>query len=137
MAFDSTEAATRAIDDMHMKIYEGSTVYVHYAVPLSMYKQLDVPPSRLLFIGNLPFDITDTALYDMFRDIDNLIDVRVAIDRRTGQLRGYAHAEFLDVESAKKAREILSLKAPHGKKLHVTFSVKRSSVGGGKSYEPR
>ena len=119
-----------------MKIWEGRTVYVHYAVPLSMYKRLDVPPSRLLFIGNLAFDLTDQTLHDLFRDIENLIDVRIAIDRRTGELRGFAHAEFLDVESAQVAREILSKRAPQGRKLHVNFSVKRSNISGKDSKEP-
>jgi nucleolin len=50
------------------------------------------------------------------------MDVRVAIDRRTGQPRGFAHADFIDVASATKAREVLKEKTIYGRQLRVDFS---------------
>lgn len=75
--------------------------------------------------------MTDRDLYDLFRDVENVIDIRIAVDRRTGQLRGFAHAEFLDIYSAEVAYEILSRKAPYGRKLHIEYSQKRTKRGGG------
>lgn len=63
-----------------------------------------------------------THLPDLFRQIRNVLDVRVAIDRRSGQPRGFAHADFIDVESAERAKEILEQKVIYGRNLRVDFS---------------
>jgi nucleolin len=81
------------------------------------------PPSKTLFIGNLAFEMSDADLNKLFRDIRNVIDVRVAIDRRTGQPRGFAHADFVDVESAMKGRDALVDKEVYGRKLRVDYSA--------------
>jgi RNA recognition motif-containing protein len=80
------------------------------------------PPAKTLFIGNMSFEMSDKDLNDLFRDIRNVMDVRVAIDRRTGQPRGFAHADFIDVASATKAREVLKEKVIYGRQLRVDFS---------------
>lgn len=79
-------------------------------------------PSKTLFIGNMSFEMSDKDLNDLFRDIRNVMDVRVAIDRRTGQPRGFAHADFVDVASATRAKEALVDKVIYGRKLRVDYS---------------
>ncbi|KAK3495717.1 hypothetical protein B0T13DRAFT_489372 [Neurospora crassa] len=64
-------------------------------------------PSACLFIGNIPYETTDAELNNIFVGIDGLKDVRVAVDRATGWPRGFAHADFVDVEAAVKALEKL------------------------------
>ena len=56
-----------------------------------------------------------------------MLDVRVAIDRRSGQPRGFAHADFIDVQSAERAKEHLEKKEVYGRRLKVDFSS--SSAG--------
>ena len=80
-------------------------------------------PTRTLFIGNLAFDMSDRDLNALFRDVRNVVDVRVAIDRRTGQPRGFAHADFTDVESAKEAFVGLAGKEVCGRILRVDYSL--------------
>lgn len=87
------------------------------------------PPSKTLFIGNMSFDMTDQDLNDMFRHIKNVIDVRVAIDRRTGQPRGFAHADFVDTASAEKAFEELKDKEVYGRRLRLDYSASKLSAG--------
>ena len=81
------------------------------------------PPTKTLFIGNMAFDMSDRDLNNLFREIKNVIDVRVAIDRRTGQPRGFAHADFVDVASAEKAMEVLKDKEVCGRTLRVDYST--------------
>jgi nucleolin len=80
------------------------------------------PPSKTLFIGNLAFEMSDADLNKLFRDIRNVIDVRVAIDRRTGQPRGFAHADFVDVDSAMNGLKVLQDKEIYGRRLRVDYS---------------
>lgn len=85
-------------------------------------------PSKTLFIGNMSFEMSDKDLNDLFREVRNVVDVRIAIDRRTGAPRGFAHADFIDVESATKAREYLQDKEIYGRKLRVDFSMSSSGT---------
>lgn len=61
-------------------------------------------------------------LADLFREVRNVLDVRVAIDRRSGQPRGFAHADFIDEASATKARKLLEQKTVYGRQLRVDYS---------------
>lgn len=79
-------------------------------------------PSKTLFIGNMSFQMSDKDLNDLFREVRNVLDVRVAIDRRSGQPRGFAHADFIDVASAEKAKKLLENKVIYGRNLRVDFS---------------
>jgi len=62
----------------------------------------------------------------MFRNLENVVDVRVAVDRNTGWPRGFAHADFMDVESATKAVEFLRSQVLSGRKLRVDYSQPRT-----------
>lgn len=81
------------------------------------------PPSKTLFIGNMSYQMSDRDLNDLFREVRNVLDVRVAIDRRSGQPRGFAHADFVDVASAERAKEVLEKKVVYGRTLRVDYSA--------------
>lgn len=68
-------------------------------------------------------------LTDLFRSIKNVLDVRVAIDRRSGQPRGFAHADFTDVESAVAAKQALEQKSVYGRQLRVDYSGQAKEDG--------
>lgn len=123
--FESLESANRAIYEMNGHFFEGRPVVVHYARTPGQGGDSDVPrnpPSRSIFIGNLSFDLTDRDLNNLFSSVENVMDVRVAVDRRTGQPRGFAHADFTDVESAVKAAEQLRGKILFGRALRIDYS---------------
>ncbi|KAL8903506.1 MAG: hypothetical protein Q9171_007381 [Xanthocarpia ochracea] len=127
--FTSQEAADAAIQAFNEEPFEGRRLTVQYAaprVPLIGRPTRNVSgtgaPTRTLFIGNMSFDMSDRELNDLFREIRNVVDVRVAIDRRTGQPRGFAHADFTDLDSAKEAMLTLSGKEVCGRALRVDYS---------------
>ncbi|UPX11795.1 uncharacterized protein EKO05_0002383 [Ascochyta rabiei] len=127
--FKNIADAQTAIDNLDMQVFEGRNLVCqfHKARNSSMTRsptgrQEENPPAKTLFIGNMSFEMSDKDLNDLFRDIRNVMDVRVAIDRRTGQPRGFAHADFVDVASATKARELLREKVIYGRQLRVDFS---------------
>jgi nucleolin len=76
----------------------------------------------------MSFEATDQDLNEMFADIRNVIEVRVAIDRRTGQPRGFAHADFEDIESAEEAKKFLDGKEMYGRNLRVDFGLPSNRV---------
>lgn len=70
----------------------------------------------------------------MFRSLENVTDVRVAVDRNTGWPRGFAHADFVDVASAQRAFDVLSKTILSGRNLRIDFADNRqrpNNTGGG------
>jgi len=103
-------------------------------------------PSRTLFIGNLSFDMTDADFDKLFTDAPGCVDVRIAMDRyvfrascpyfrhnaynltsATGQPRGFAHADFVDIDSAVKAKDKLAGVEVFGRRLRIDFSDQRNA----------
>jgi RNA recognition motif-containing protein len=124
-------------------VFEGRNLVVqfHNPKPRKQFGRTDIKPnepSKVLFIGNMSFEMSDKDLNDLFRDIRNVMDVRVAIDRRTGQPRGFAHADFVDVASAVKAKEQLQDKEFYGRRLRIDFSQPGTKTQGNREgFNPR
>ncbi|KAL9638047.1 MAG: hypothetical protein Q9164_001820 [Protoblastenia rupestris] len=145
--FDTVESATKAISLYNLQNFEGRRLSVQYSVnrqhqprgaAAGSTQRNQAPlhsPTKTLFIGNMSFDMSDRDLNNLFREVKNVIDVRVAIDRRTGQPRGFAHADFTDIESAERALDELRGKMVCGRALRVDFSTStgRSAMGGARA----
>jgi nucleolin len=84
-------------------------------------------PSKSLFIGNIPYETSDADLNNLFRGLDGVTDVRVAVDRNTGWPRGFAHADFADIEAATKAHERILQMTLGGRQLRVDYSAEKQS----------
>lgn len=82
-----------------------------------------IGPTRSLYIGNIPYETTDAELNRIFRELENVEDVRVAVDRTTGWPRGFAHADFNDVESCQAAMEKLRGTTIGGRELRLDFAT--------------
>ncbi|KAL2759105.1 hypothetical protein ACRALDRAFT_1075391 [Sodiomyces alcalophilus JCM 7366] len=83
-------------------------------------REYNGPKTDTLFIGGIPYDSTDADLNQVFSELADLKDVRIATDKSTGWPLGYAHAQFHSVETATKAAEKLSEMQVRGRTLRVT-----------------
>jgi nucleolin len=63
----------------------------------------DAEGSCTLFCGNVSFEATQDDLRQLFSDIGDVTDVRIATDPETGNSRGFAHIEFSNPDDAKSA----------------------------------
>lgn len=122
--FANVEDASAAVDKLDQKPLQGRRMAVQFNKPRDRPRSSPTQhqPSKTLFIGNMSFEMSDKDLSDLFRDMRNVMDVRVAIDRNTGQTRGFAHADFVDVESAKEAFDKLNGKIIYGRQLRLDYS---------------
>ena len=80
-------------------------------------------PTSSIFVGNIPYETSDAELNRLFRELENVTDVRIAVDRTTGWPRGFAHADFTDVESAERAVKQLEGVTLGGRKLRLDFAA--------------
>ncbi|KAJ2705579.1 Eukaryotic translation initiation factor 4B, partial [Coemansia spiralis] len=64
---------------------------------------MDLPtePPFTAFVGNLPFEMDETKLRELFGD--GVEDVRLIRDRETDRLRGFGYVEFKSLDALKKA----------------------------------
>jgi len=135
ITFGKTEEAQKARESLNLSVFAGRRILVHYArehrEPRERVTKGPKEPSNTLFIGNLHYDLSDTELNELFRPLQNIRDVRVSIDRRTGQPRGFAHADFIDIQSAQVAFKQLNGRELKGRVLRCDYGF----TGRGKALE--
>ena len=56
-----------------------------------------------LYVGNLPYDVTEPDLREFFSPVGSLSAVIIPVDRETGKRRGFAFVEFSDPAQAAEA----------------------------------
>jgi cold-inducible RNA-binding protein len=92
---------------------------------------------RKLYVGNLPYEIGETDLQDLFGRAGAVETVSVVRDQMTGRARGFAFVEMSTDEEAQKAIKELNEFQLGGRNLTVNEArpkAARSGGGGGGGY---
>ena len=87
-----------------------------------------------IFVGNLPFGMTDDELHELFAKFGEITRATVIKDRVTGKSRGFGFVEMADDEMARAAIEGLNGSDMQGRALTVNEARPRESrprTGGG------
>ena len=87
-----------------------------------------------LYVGNLPFDITEGDLRTMLSEHGQVNEIAVVMDKFTGQARGFAFATMNTEEAAKAAIQALNGKDFKGRALTVNEARPREERSGGGGY---
>jgi len=92
-----------------------------------MYSQGDAPKAdpKKLFVGNLPYSVTEDQLRDIFSEFGDLEEVKLLTDRATGRSRGIAFVKFADEASAQAAIEKLHESDLEGRNMIVNVARPR------------
>lgn len=85
-----------------------------------------------LFVGNLPFDTTDSQVRDLIAGGGrNVTSVKIVTDKETGRSRGFAFVDVEDEAQAQSAISELNGKEFGGRALVVNVAQERGQGGGG------
>ena len=79
-----------------------------------------------IYVGNLPFDVTDGDLRTLFSDYGELASASVITDRDTGRSRGFGFVEISDKELGSKAVTELDGSDWNGRRLTVNEARPRN-----------
>lgn len=93
--------------------------------------------STKLYVGNLPFETTESDLQELFEGSGPVASINIIRDRATGQARGFAFVEMGDDSSAKQAINDLDKHAYGGRSLTVNEAkpmAPRGNGGGGAGF---
>ncbi len=75
-----------------------------------------------IYVGNLPYSVTDDDLKGLFAAHGEVASARVVIDRATGQSKGFGFVEIADRSQAEQAVAALNGYDCEGRKLRVNES---------------
>jgi RNA recognition motif-containing protein len=87
--------------------------------------------SSNLYVGNLPFDVSEDELRDLFAAQGEVVSAKVITDRETGRPRGFGFVEMEQAEDAQKAIQSLDGQDFKGRNLKVNLAKPREDRGGG------
>jgi nucleolin len=84
-----------------------------------------------VFVGNLDFNIDEDSLRQAFSECGEITQVRFAMDRESGEFKGFGHIEFAESDSTDKAVALAGLDVL-GRPVRVDFANNsRKSFGSG------
>ena len=82
---------------------------------------------KRLYVGNLPYNMTDLELEEVFSQVGEVTDATVVIDRETGRSRGFGFVEMADDASGEAAVQQLNGTQVGGRTLRVAEANPRPS----------
>ena len=89
-----------------------------------------------IYVGNLPYRITEDEIRDVFEAHGEVTSVKIIIDRDTGRSKGFGFVEMPDDDAARAAIDASNEKEVAGRPLKVNEARPRPDRGGGSRREP-
>jgi RNA recognition motif-containing protein len=75
--------------------------------------------AKRLFVGGLPWDLTDAQFADVFAKVGTVVSAKIIIDKFTQRSKGFGFIEFASDEEADKAVKELNDTEIGGRKIIV------------------
>jgi RNA recognition motif-containing protein len=90
--------------------------------------------SNKIYVGNLPYSVTDASLKSNFSEFGDVTSAKVMIDRDTGQSKGFGFVEMTSAEFAQAAISALHGMSVDGRSIVVSPARPREDRGSSSSY---
>lgn len=78
---------------------------------------------KKLYVGNLPYKITEEDVRVLFEQYGNVHSVNLLVDRYTGKMRGFG---FVEMDNAEEAIESLDGYSLEGRALRVNLAREKN-----------
>lgn len=88
--------------------------------------------NKKIFVGNLPFQVSDFELEDLFKEYGEVLSAKVIVDRKTGRSRGFGFIEMNAEDAAQQAVEALNGFEIKGRPINVSFAREQTADRGGR-----
>lgn len=89
-----------------------------------------------IYVGNLPFSVTDSILESNFAEFGRVSSAKVMMDRETGRSKGFAFVEMGSAEVAQAAITGLNGMSVDGRSIVVNLARPREEGSGSGGYSP-
>ena len=81
-----------------------------------------------LFVGNLPFSISEGDLCELFESFGEVLEVKIIYDREKKRSRGFGFVAFAQESDAKRAVAEMDKKLFSGRPLDVSRAHKNKNT---------
>ncbi|MFA6250323.1 MAG: RNA-binding protein [Candidatus Shapirobacteria bacterium] len=82
--------------------------------------------AKKLFVGNIPYTMTDDQLTGIFSQYGKVVSANIVKDKYSGRSKGYGFVEFENEEEAMKAVETLNGSDQGGRNIVVKEALPRT-----------
>ena len=83
--------------------------------------------SQKLYVGGLPFSVTDAQLEELFSSHGTVVSAKVITDKFTGKSRGFGFVEFSNPTEAQQAMTALNSTEVGGRTITVNEARQREN----------
>jgi len=83
--------------------------------------------SSKIYVGNLPYSVTDSSLKSNFAEFGSVSSAKVMMDRETGNSKGFGFVEMASDEVAQAAISALHGMSVDGRSIVVTLARPREA----------
>jgi RNA recognition motif-containing protein len=87
--------------------------------------------SSKIYVGNLPYSVTDASLRSNFSEHGSVSSAKVMMDRDTGKSKGFGFVEMGSADEAQTAITALHGMSVDGRSIVVSLARPREASGGG------
>jgi RNA recognition motif-containing protein len=101
-----------------------------------MFESVVAPSTPRLYVGNLPYEVAESDLFDFFSKVGSVKNVDIVRDRRTNRSKGYGFVEMADLEAAKQAFTQLNRVELVGRQIVVSGAKSERRDGRREASEP-
>lgn len=126
LASSASEQAQSAVSSMARAARNTAASARDTADAHNPFTQGITPPSKILYVGNLFFEVTAPQLEAEFSKYGEVTNSRVVTDNR-GLSKGFAYIEFAKQDHADEAIKNLSQKVFQGRRLSVQYHKRRTA----------
>jgi RNA recognition motif-containing protein len=92
--------------------------------------------STKIYVGNLPYSVTDSTLESNFAEFGGVSSAKVMMDRETGRSKGFGFVEMANVEVAQAAISALHGMSVDGRSIVVNLARPREERSDSGGYSP-
>ncbi|KAL4639894.1 RNA-binding protein 34 [Arapaima gigas] len=125
VVFKTEDSAARALKRNGMEITKGFHIRVDLASKANSHNH-----KKSVFVGNLPFDVTELPVRQHFEQCGGIEAVRLVRDRNSGMGKGFGYILFENADAVQLALKLNDSEL-QGRKIRVKRSVKNAEKATG------
>ncbi|KQJ91553.1 28 kDa ribonucleoprotein, chloroplastic [Brachypodium distachyon] len=129
VTMSTIEEAEKAVEMFHRYDVGGRLLTVNKAAPRGARVERPARDfggsSFRIYVGNLPWQVDDSRLVQLFSEHGKVVDARVVYDRETGRSRGFGFVTMASQEELDDAIAALDGQSLEGRALRVNVAEER------------
>ncbi|KAJ0989446.1 hypothetical protein J5N97_007802 [Dioscorea zingiberensis] len=126
VTMSTVEEAEKAVEKFHRYDIGGRQLTVNKAAPRGARpERREFQPSFRIYVGNLPWQVDDTRLEQVFSEHGKVVEARVVYERETGRSRGFGFVKMATQTEMDDAIAALDGQTLDGRALRVNVAEER------------